>query len=59
MADETPDLAQPPQAWYRGLSRYQWWVFVIASMGWMFATMDQQLFNLGRGRAMEEILQVD
>jgi len=59
MADETPNLTQKPQAWYQGLSRYQWWILVIASMGWMFDTMDQQFFNLGRGPAMKAVLGID
>ncbi len=42
--------------WYRGLTRYQWWVLVIASLGWMFDTMDQQLFNLARRPAVTQLL---
>ena len=34
--------------WWRGLSGYQWFVFAVASLGWLFDTMDQQLFNLAR-----------
>jgi len=59
MPDEAPHLAQEPKAWYRGMSRYHWWVLIIATMGWMFDTMDQQLFNLGRGPAMKEVLGFD
>lgn len=61
MADEKPDLASNGNQlpWYRGLSRYQWWVLIIASMGWMFDTMDQQFFNLGRGKAMPEVRGTD
>lgn len=59
MADEIPNLTQKSQSWYQGLSRYQWWVLVIASMGWMFDTMDQQFFNLGRGPAMMSVLGID
>ena len=32
-------------AWYRELNRYQWFVVAIASVGWMFDTMAQQLFR--------------
>jgi hypothetical protein len=39
-------------SWYRELSRYQWFVFIVASLGWMFDTMDQQLFNLARRPAI-------
>ena len=39
---------QRSYAWYRELNRYQWFVVAVASMGWMFDTMAQQLFNLAR-----------
>ncbi len=56
MNDETPQLQnEKKMAWYRGLSRYQWLIVIIASMGWMFDTMDQQFFNLGRGPAMKDV----
>jgi MFS family permease len=42
--------------WYRGLTRYHWWVLVVASLGWMFDTMDQQLFNLARRPAITQLL---
>jgi MFS family permease len=42
--------------WYRGLSRYQWFVLVVAALGWLFDCLDQQLFNLARKPAMETLL---
>src|SRR5581483_2296798 len=42
--------------WYRGLTRYHWFVFVVAALGWLFDTMDQQLFNLARKPAVMELL---
>jgi MFS family permease len=42
--------------WWQGLSRYQWFVFIVASLGWLFDTMDQQLFNLARKPAVTELL---
>ena len=36
--------------WWKELTRYQWFVFIVASLGWLFDTMDQQLFNLARSR---------
>lgn len=60
MADMSSDpFADKPIPWYRALNRYHWWVLIIASMGWMFDTMDQQFFNLGRGPAMQDVLQFD
>lgn len=43
-------------AWYRELNRYHWFVFVVAALGWLFDTMDQQLFNLARRPASTELL---
>jgi MFS family permease len=42
--------------WYRLLNRYHWFVFVVAALGWLFDTMDQQLFNLARPLAMNELV---
>src|SRR5437870_2799465 len=47
---------QRKYAWYRELNRYHWFVLAVASMGWMFDTMDQQLFNLARKPAIRELL---
>ncbi len=59
MADDRPELIDKQLPWYRGLTRYQWWILAVATMGWMFDTMDQQFFNLGRGPAMQEVLDYD
>src|SRR5258707_11179013 len=42
--------------WYMSLNRYHWFVLVVAALGWLFDTMDQQLFNLARVPAMRELL---
>lgn len=42
--------------WYAELNRYHWFVLVVAALGWLFDTMDQQLFNLARIPAMRELL---
>ncbi|MFI5457707.1 MAG: MFS transporter [Isosphaerales bacterium] len=44
--------------WWKELTRYQWFVFIVASLGWLFDTMDQQLFNLARKPAVTELLTV-
>ena len=59
MADNNADTPEQQLPWYRGLTRYQWWVLIVATMGWMFDTMDQQFFNLGRGVAMKQVLNYD
>lgn len=50
----TPDDGTP---WYRLLNRYHWFVLIVSALGWLFDTMDQQLFNLARGPAMAELCQ--
>ena len=42
--------------WWKELNRYHWFVLVVAALGWLFDTMDQQLFNLARVPAMRELL---
>jgi MFS family permease len=49
-----PDPISGP--WYRSLTRYHWFVFAMAALGWMFDTMDQQLFVLARNPAMQHLL---
>ncbi len=44
--------------WWKDVTRYQWFVFVLASLGWFFDTMDQQLFTLARKPAVTELLTV-
>jgi MFS family permease len=42
--------------WWRLLNRYHWFVLMVASLGWLFDCLDQQLFTLSRGRAMQALL---
>jgi MFS family permease len=42
--------------WYQGLDRYCWLVLVIAALGWLFDTMDQNLFNLVRRPSVVDLL---
>jgi MFS family permease len=57
---------QPPvpaaadgRPWWRELTRYHWFVLAVASLGWLFDTMDQQLFNLARKPAITALLQAE
>lgn len=43
-------------SWWRYLKGYHWFVFVLAACGWMFDTMDQQMFTASRADAMKELL---
>ena len=53
-----PSAPAPPGAgrWYKELTRYHWFVLIVCSLGWMFDTMDQQLFNLARPAAMRQLI---
>lgn len=42
--------------WYRGMTRYHWFVLMVAALGWLFDCLDQQLFTLARKPAMESLL---
>ncbi|WP_437187175.1 MFS transporter [Planctomicrobium sp. SH668] len=48
-----------PRPWYLQLSRYHWFVFVVAALGWLFDCLDQQLFVLARPAVMEELIPKD
>jgi MFS family permease len=42
--------------WYQGLARYQWLVLIIAALGWLFDTMDQNIFTIMRQPAVSELV---
>jgi MFS family permease len=44
--------------WWRELNRYHVFVFTVAALGWLFDTMDQQLFTLARKPAVQDLLAV-
>jgi MFS family permease len=55
--DSTASSSSPADGpWYRGLTRYHWFVLTVAALGWLFDCLDQQLFNLARKPAMETLL---
>jgi MFS family permease len=56
LPDTKPTVLNSSGPWYRELTRYHWFVLVVAALGWLFDTMDQQLFNLARMPAMRELL---
>ncbi len=43
--------------WWRLLTRYHWFVLSVAALGWLFDTMDQQLFNIARRPAIQKLLE--
>ena len=60
-----PDLSSPstPPAdgrhWWNELTRYHWFVFIVAALGWLADCMDQQLFLMARVPAMRQLLQTE
>ena len=52
----TPELKTVSAPWYKALNGYHWWVLIVASLGWMFDTMDQRIFVLARGPAMNALM---
>ena len=44
------------QPWWTGMTRYHWFVLVVAALGWLFDCLDQQLFILARPAAMSDLL---
>ena len=53
MTSSSPSARQP---WWQDLNRYQWAVFILASLGWLFDTMDQQIFTMSRSISMRDLV---
>lgn len=52
-----PQLTSTTQLrWYQGVTRYQWWVFIVGAMAWLFDCMDQRLFTMVRSPALSQLL---
>jgi MFS family permease len=49
----------PNAPWYKQLTSYHWFVFIVASLAWLFDCLDQQLFLLARNSAMKALLPPD
>jgi len=43
-------------AWYHGITRYQWMVLVIASLGWVFDVFEGQIFVASMREAMPSLV---
>src|SRR5579872_1892863 len=52
----SPESGVEISTWYRQLNRYHWFVLAVAALGWLFDTMDQQLFVLARPAAMIDLI---
>jgi MFS family permease len=49
-------ISQSHQPWWRSFTRGHWFVFIVASLAWLFDCLDQQIFNLARDPAMADLL---
>src|SRR5258708_7753820 len=59
MSTELPIPAPRPAdagPWWRDINRRHWTVLAVATLGWLFDSMDQRLFVLARTPALRELL---
>ncbi len=56
---QTAPLLDDNAPWYKHLTPYHWFVFIVASLAWLFDCLDQQLFLLARNSAMKALLPPD
>ncbi|MEM6690954.1 MAG: MFS transporter [Planctomycetota bacterium] len=52
-------MSSKQTAWYSQVTRYQWLVLAVASLGWMFDAFEGQIYNLTRGDMLPDLLDVD
>ena len=45
--------------WWKGVTRYQWLVLLIASLGWVFDTFEGQIFVTSMNEMMASLLPED
>jgi MFS family permease len=45
-----------PGKWWQEMTGHHWWVLLVATLGWLFDSMDQRLFVLARTPALRELL---
>lgn len=48
--------AAPAAPWYAGVTRYQWLVLLIASLGWVFDVFEGQIFVASMAEAMPSLV---
>ena len=56
MSDTASGSSPKTLAWHQGVPRYAWLVLCIAALGWLFDTMDLNLFNLVAQRSIRDLL---
>jgi MFS family permease len=57
-AQPSDDALAPPHSgpWYEGITRYQWLVLLIASLGWVFDVFEGQIFVASMAEAMPSLV---
>ena len=57
---QTPSSAEPPKSsrspWYSGITRYQWLVLTIASLGWIFDVFEGQILLSSEKQMLSALL---
>jgi MFS family permease len=51
-----PSSGRPVTRWWQGVTGYQWLVFTVASVAWLFDNLDQRLFSLSRIPALADLM---
>lgn len=54
--DTQPASPESRLRWYEGISRPQWFVLIIASLGWVFDVFEGQIFVASMNEAMPQLL---
>ena len=56
--NSSPSAIDDNRPWYAGISRYQWMVLVIASLGWVFDIFEGQIFVASSNEAMPTFIEM-
>ncbi|HEY3325226.1 MAG TPA: MFS transporter [Planctomycetota bacterium] len=56
MSENAAANAAPDRPWWTYLNSYHWFVFIMAIFGWLFDTMDGQIFVASRNIAVQSLL---
>ncbi len=58
MPSQSPQNPEPEnnEPWWRPMTGYHWFVFIMAAMAWILDCMDQQIFILARKEALTALL---
>lgn len=43
-------------AWYRGLTKYQWTILIVAWLGWVFDIFDTAIFNFTKSNMLKQMI---